>query len=71
MNCAAAATLSFITFCIEPRLKIRPDPFVACISKWRRQPWSPITAKPDDLADRGRARQRDLLISTRRRAASA
>jgi len=54
MNWAAAATLSFMTFCIERRLTILPDPFVACISKCRRQPRSsPMTAKPITSPIRG------------------
>ena len=47
MNWAAAATLSFITRCMEPRLTIRPVPFKAWTSKLRMQPRSsPMTARP-------------------------
>ena len=38
MNWAAAATLSFITRCMEPRLTILPVPFNAWTSKLRMHP---------------------------------
>ncbi len=46
MYWAAASMLSLITRCIDPSGTIRPVPFVACISKRRRHPWSPATASP-------------------------